>query len=231
MRFTLVPIILFVATACHGADQAIKASGTIDGQKVRFPAKGIAEGVKATIELLESCHDESLYQADELKKAEQADHLRLVFPKPITVEVMEEEVEVAELVFRLPLNTGVFWLRSGDKVRRYSKYEFQKSKPFMAWLREAQPEEPPQVPKDKPNLALVVNLRLPKDERFSKVQDLLNKVKARGATRLTLRVAKDGEGASAEVVAQPSTPSKNVAAVVAELLDGSVTKISVEIQK
>jgi len=69
------------------------------------------------------------------------DHVRLVFPKPITVTVMREKVEVWELVFRRPLNTGVFWVRTGDKWRRYSKYEPQKEQPFVAWLRQAQPAD------------------------------------------------------------------------------------------
>jgi hypothetical protein len=97
--------------------------------------------VKGTLGLLESCCDESLYEAAEFKKAEQGDHVRLVFPKPITVTVMEQKVEVSELVFRRPLNTGVFWVRNRDKWRRYSKYEFQKEKPFVAWLRQAQPAD------------------------------------------------------------------------------------------
>jgi hypothetical protein len=141
MRFTLVPVLLFVATVCSGAEDATKANGTLDGKKVNFPAKGVAEGVKATIGLLESCHDESLYDAEELKKAEKGDHVRLVFAKPITVTVLNDNVEFSELVLSLPLNTGVFWLRSGDKVRRYSKYEFQKEKPFVAWLSEAEPAD------------------------------------------------------------------------------------------
>ena len=49
MRFTLVPVLLFVATASHAADDAIKASGTLDGKKVQFPAKGVAEGVAETV--------------------------------------------------------------------------------------------------------------------------------------------------------------------------------------
>jgi hypothetical protein len=141
MRFTLVPVLLFVATVSHAADDAIKASGTLEGKKVQFPAKGVTEGMKATIGLLESCRSESLYDADELKKAEKGDHVRLVFAKPLTVTVLNDKVEFSELVLSLPLNTGVFWLRSGDKVRRYSKYEFQKENPFVAWLREAQPAD------------------------------------------------------------------------------------------
>jgi hypothetical protein len=80
-----------------------------------------------------------LYQADELKKAEKGDHVRLVFPKAVTVTVLNEKVEVSELVFRRPLNTGVFWVRTGGKWRRYSKYEFQKEKPFVEWLGQARP--------------------------------------------------------------------------------------------
>jgi hypothetical protein len=45
------------------------------------------------------------------------------------------------LVFRLPLNTGVFWVRTGDKWRRYSKYEFQKEASFKAWLQESEPAD------------------------------------------------------------------------------------------
>jgi len=83
----------------------------------------------------------------------------------------------------------------------------------------------------KADLALVVNLRVPKDEQIAKVMDIVEKVKERGATHWTLRASKDGDGASAEVVAQPQTPSKRVAAVVKELLDGGITKISVEVKK
>ena len=101
----------------------------------------VAEGVKATVGLLESCHDESLFQADELKQALQRDHVRLVFPKPIAAKVTNKKIEFSELVFRLPLNTGVFWVRAGDMWRRYSKYEFQKEKSFAVWLKEAQPTQ------------------------------------------------------------------------------------------
>jgi hypothetical protein len=84
---------------------------------------------------------------------------------------------------------------------------------------------------EKADLALVVNLRVPKDEKFAKVQHILDKVKEQGATHWILRASKDGEGASAEVVAQPQTPSKRVAAVVRELLDGGITRLSVEVKK
>ena len=141
MRTVLVvTLVLVTAVACRAEDTP-KASGILEGKKVKFPEKAVADGVKATVGLLESCHDSSLYEADELKKAKQGDHIRLVFAKPITVRVVNEDVEVSELVFRLPTNTGVFWLRSGEKWRRYSKYEVQKEEPFRAWLREAEPAD------------------------------------------------------------------------------------------
>src|SRR5262249_18318398 len=98
MRCGLATLVVLFASVAHGADDAPKATGTLDGKQLKFPEKGIADGVKATVGLLESCHSESLYQADERKKAEQGDHVRLVFPKPITVTVMNEKVEVSELV-------------------------------------------------------------------------------------------------------------------------------------
>jgi hypothetical protein len=141
MRTVLVVALVLVTAAACRAEDTPKASGILEGQKVKFPEKVIADGVKATVGLLESCSDHSLYDADELKKAKQGDHIRLVFPKPITVRVVNEEVEVSELVFRLPTNTGVFWLRSGEKWGRYSKYQVQKEEPFRAWLGEAEPAD------------------------------------------------------------------------------------------
>jgi hypothetical protein len=141
MRWSIAALVVLFGAVAHGADDAPKVSGALDGKQLKFPEKGIADGVKATVGLLESCHDKSLFEADELKKAEQGDHIRFVFPKPITVRVVNEEVEVSELVFRRPLNTGVFWVRTGDKWRRYSKYEVQKEKPFEEWLRQGEPAD------------------------------------------------------------------------------------------
>jgi hypothetical protein len=141
MRSGLAILIVLFASVAYGADDAPKATGMRDGKQVKFPEKGVADGVKATLGLLESCHDESLFQADELSTALQGDHVRLVFPKPITADVVNKKVEFSELVLRLPLNKGVFWVRAGDKWWRFSKYEFEKEKPVVAWLREAQPKE------------------------------------------------------------------------------------------
>jgi hypothetical protein len=141
MRCVVATVVVLFVTAAHAADDSPKASGRLDGKPVKFPETGIADGVKATIGLLESCHDKSLYQADEFKKALQGDHVRLVFAKPITARVMNKKIEFSELVFRLPMNTGVFWVRTGNKWQRYSKYEFQKEEPLTAWLRQARPAD------------------------------------------------------------------------------------------
>lgn len=139
MRYALVTVVVLFAAVAQGADDAPKASGTLDGKQVEFPESGLADGVKAAVGLLESCHDESPYEADEFNKALEGDHVRLVFARPITARVLNENIAFAELVFRLPRNTGVFWVRSGDKWRRYTKFEFQKEAPLAAWLRQARP--------------------------------------------------------------------------------------------
>jgi hypothetical protein len=146
MQHTLLPVLLLVAAVPQGPGEVVEgpsATGKLDGKKVRFPAKTIEQGVKATVELLESCcsHDDGSipYTVAELKNAQAGDHVRLVFPKPITV--FGGKVEVSELIFTQPSNTGVFWLRSGDKVRRYTKFQFQKQKAFEMWLRQAQPAD------------------------------------------------------------------------------------------
>lgn len=158
MRIAAISAMLLFATVVPGADappdtggaasaRALpKASGCLGGKLVTFPDKGIADGVRATLGLLESCCDHSLYQADELKAALHGDHVRLAFSKPIRAKVMEKNIKFLELVFRLPLNTGVFWVRTGNQWQRYSKYKPQKEKPFDAWLRQAQAVRGRQTP-------------------------------------------------------------------------------------
>lgn len=141
MRCAVGAVLVLFAAVAQGADDAPKASGRLDGKPVKFPDDGLTDGVKAAVGLLESCHNESLYQANEFKKVLQGDHIRLVFAKPITARVMNEKVAFSELVFRLPMNIGVFWVRTGDKWRRYSKYEFQREEPLAAWLRQARPAD------------------------------------------------------------------------------------------
>ncbi|HEY1192489.1 MAG TPA: hypothetical protein VGE74_33000 [Gemmata sp.] len=137
MRYALASIFVLFAAGVHGADDSAKASATLDGKVVQFPEKGIAGGVKATIALLESCHDSGTGTAADLKKAQAADHVRLVFAKPIAVTILGDKLEVSELVLTQPLNTGVFWLRCGDKVIRCTKYQVAKEKDFIGWRNEA----------------------------------------------------------------------------------------------
>ena len=134
---------------CQGADAPPKDSGrtlegktsasrTLEGNTTQFPANSIAEGVKATVAVLESCSssDAEGYTAADLKKALLGDHVRLVFAKPVTVMVLHDKLEVSEVVYA----AGVFWLRCGDKVVRTSKYRFEKWKPFEAWFRQTLPQ-------------------------------------------------------------------------------------------
>ncbi len=119
------------------AEDAVKASATLEGKKMEFPEKGVAGGVRATTALLESCHDRSQGTLADLKKAQEGDHVRLLFAMPVTVTVGREKLEITELVLTQPLNTGVFWLRVGNKVVRCTKYRFEKEQDFVAWRNEA----------------------------------------------------------------------------------------------
>ena len=137
MRWVVMLVALVFVAQARGADDAPKTSATRDGTKFEFPEAGVAGGVKATIALLESCCNTSEGTAAELKAAREGDHVRLVFPKPVAVTVLGEKLAVSELVLTTPLNTGVFWLRVGDKVARCTKYEHEKTKGFTAWRNEA----------------------------------------------------------------------------------------------
>ena len=139
MRCVAAAVVVLLTSVAQGVEELPRVSGTIDGKPVKFAEKGLADGVKAAVDLLESCRAESFYQADEFKNALRGDHVRLVLVRPIPARVTGEKIEFSELVFRLPMGTGVFWVRTGDNWRRYSKFEFPKEAPFAAWLRQARP--------------------------------------------------------------------------------------------
>jgi hypothetical protein len=140
VRFAPASVLLLVATAGYGADDAPKATRQLGGDKTTFPAKSIAEGVRAAIGVIESCHSSTGWvdtnpELADLEKARKGDHVRLVFSRPITVTVLNHKVEFSEVVF----SAGVFWLRRGEKVLRCAKYECEKMKPFEAWYRQTLP--------------------------------------------------------------------------------------------
>ena len=137
MRCAIMLFATLSVAEVRGADDAPKASATLDGTRMQFPEKGVAGGIKATAALLDTCGVKSEGTVAELNKAREGDHVRLVFAKPVAFMVRSEKLEVSELVFTQPLNTGVFWLRVGDKVVRCTKYESEKLKDFVAWRDEA----------------------------------------------------------------------------------------------
>ena len=141
MRSVLaIAFVLFTGVAL-GAENEHQLSFLLDGKPAKVAGKSVAEGVRATVGLLESCHDESPFAAEEFKAARQADHLRLVFAKPVAANVMSQKLELSELVVRLPLNTGVVWVRAGDRWRRFSKFEYLKTVPVTAWVESARTAE------------------------------------------------------------------------------------------
>jgi hypothetical protein len=143
VRRILLAIILATTATAHGANDAPVATGVLNGKRVNFAEKGLAGGVKATIALLESCHDldDATPVLADLKKAREGDHVRLVFARPVGITVLGKSFKVSELIFTQPSNTGVFWLRGGGKLTRCTKFEPQKSASFIAWLEQARAED------------------------------------------------------------------------------------------
>jgi hypothetical protein len=142
MQIVLLCAAMAVTATANGADDAPIATGILHGKMVKFSEKGLAEGAKATILLLESCHDldDVTPALADLKKARQGDHVRLVFARPVVVTVLDKTFEVSELIFTQPLNTGVFWLRGGRRLVRCTKFEPQKEPSFITWLEQARTE-------------------------------------------------------------------------------------------
>ena len=90
MRSILMGVVMAVTATANGAGDAPAASGILHGKRLKFSEKGLAEGAKATIVLLESCHDlDAVTPAlADLKKARQGDHVRLAFARPVAVTVL-----------------------------------------------------------------------------------------------------------------------------------------------
>lgn len=79
-------------------------------------------------------------------------------------------------------------------------------------------------------VAPVLNVKLcvPRDMKFVEVRKILQKLETHEANKWSLLIAKENEPLSAEIVADPKVASKRVAAVVEELLNCAIRKISIE---
>jgi hypothetical protein len=139
MRSGLVCLLVLFAGVARAAEAPPKATWTVEGKTHELAKESLKEGVPAVFGFLGSCSAETVpgggkdYTKDDLKMARAGDHFRLVFGKAQTVEVMNKPVEVEELV----VSSGAIWVRSGNKVRRFAKYDFKKGQAFEAWLRNA----------------------------------------------------------------------------------------------
>jgi len=132
-----VPMLLSFAAICHGADDPPEATRKIEGRTTQFPPKTIAEGMKLTVVVLESCSasDTETYTAADMKKAQEKDHVRWMFPRPIAVTIDGDTFKASEVVYA----AGAFWVRDGEKVVRCAKYQYDKMKPFGEWYRQTLP--------------------------------------------------------------------------------------------
>src|SRR5262245_47944573 len=128
MRFVLGSVLVLFAASAQAAEDPPKATWAVDGTTYVFAKDSMKDGVKVVLGFLGSCHSETAaspiagkdYTKDDLKKARTGDHFHLVFGKPQKVEVMNKPVEVTELV----VSSGAIWVRSGETIRRFTKYEF-----------------------------------------------------------------------------------------------------------
>jgi hypothetical protein len=141
MRYVATAAALFAASTCVGVDQPLKATRVIEGTKTTFPAKSLPGGVKALAATLASCTNMSdgtvRYTADDLKQAQNRDHVRFVFPRPLGVEVLGKKLGVSEAVFA----EGVFWLACGQDVVRCTKYTIDTMERFREWYRQTLPAD------------------------------------------------------------------------------------------
>ena len=133
-----------------------KAAPRIDGliamKKVELAEPLRVKGGDAVLELLAGCHfahnqlnsllNEAKYR-EEFEEASKGPHLRIVFAKPRAVKAdvdgKKTTLAVDELFLVSPRANGPshLWVRCGKQAYFASRYEGEKAKRFIAWMKEA----------------------------------------------------------------------------------------------
>jgi len=147
MKYLFLTILMLATSPLFAAEPPCpaKAAWNVDGHTYVIENRSLKNGVEVVIAFLRSCTSEaakrggSRYTKDDFRNALAGEHFHLVFAKPQMIEVMEKRVEVAELAHA----SGAIWVKSGDSVRRFSKYDFKSERAFDKWLREAEKRMPP----------------------------------------------------------------------------------------
>jgi hypothetical protein len=90
-------------------------------------------------------------------------------------------------------------------------------------------DDKPDPPADRKGVT--ITLYFSAETPFAEVQKVLDGLTPLKANEPLVGLAEKGKGVSADVVATPGTPSKEIAAAVAALLDLKIEKIAVEVKK
>lgn len=119
------------------------ATRVIDGVKSTFPDKSIKAGALRALSVLESCTSSDRPGAEpptieDLAAAKKDDHVRFVFSLPIKVELLDDKIDVAELVFSEKLG---FLVRDDDNVFYGTKYRHAPMDDFQQWYRQVLPAD------------------------------------------------------------------------------------------
>jgi hypothetical protein len=140
MRFVAITSLILFGTTLRAADDSVLASRTVDGKTNYVTKEGTKGGTAFALEFLGSCsYGENVaasgkeYTRDDFNKSRTGDHSHLELGEARTVRVMNEPVEVSELV----VAAGSIWVRSGDKVQRFAKYDHMKALAYETWLDKA----------------------------------------------------------------------------------------------
>lgn len=138
----LAGIISVTGQGAQGEKDAAKpkVTGNI-ATRVEFKDAAGEKVAEAAVALLASCRhkDGELVDWDDLLLATTNKcFLRIRLPKPRSTTVNDDKLEVSELLVLLPLNTGSIYIRSGDKARRFAKYDHQVCVRLQELLKKAE---------------------------------------------------------------------------------------------
>jgi hypothetical protein len=146
---------LVVFLSLLGSDDTAEKAGQVEvngliATRVKFKEEAKRKVAEAGLAMLTSCSYSHHPNEGELPQWEdifldtyyKKCHIHIRFDKPRTIKTAaSEKVEVSEMVIVLPLNSGVIWVRSGDKAKRFAKYSVEATLRIQELLKKAEPAE------------------------------------------------------------------------------------------
>jgi hypothetical protein len=149
-KIAIIVLTVLMAGFAVAAD-ATNITAIIKGKHVEFSSGIRPQIVQRSVDLLASCAymnakpkwGAASTEPQSIADAEKQSHLHLVFSSPRMVEIPREKVtlQAHEIVISLPLTSAGIWVRTGDGIMYFAKFDHTAADDLQKLLDEAQKHE------------------------------------------------------------------------------------------